>query len=489
MPQQRSPVPVFDAMKALAFVGDLSMGQPTDHSIRTACLAGRIARAAGFDEATAHAAQDAALIRWSGCTANAPNFADLLGDDVGGREAMLAGRAGWSAPLEQHGGVAAALKPVAEIHCEVSGEVGALLGLSTGTQAILRNVFETWDGSGLAWQSDSASVPPGVFAVALAGDLEIFSRAYDAARARDLISRKGGSVYPPDLAAIAIAEGERWIAELDAQPASARAASLAASHAERTAAIEPLADIVDLKLPWMTGYSRAVAAAAAQCAAHMGCADSAVETLYRAGLIHGIGRAAVPNSIWETRGPLPDAAWEKVRLVPYWTSRAGRQSGELAEAAELGSYAYERNDGSGYFRSLGAPAIGIEAQIIAAAVAWVALRSRRPWRDALPDDEAVKLLRDEAARGRFDRKVIDVLVSGGRAENIEPRKDAAGGVLTPRELDVLRAISRGGSNKEVAKALTLSPSTVRTHVENTFRKLGCSTRAAATLKASSLGLL
>jgi DNA-binding NarL/FixJ family response regulator len=61
--------------------------------------------------------------------------------------------------------------------------------------------------------------------------------------------------------------------------------------------------------------------------------------------------------------------------------------------------------------------------------------------------------------------------------------------LSPRETDVLRRISLGASNKEVARALELSPSTVRTHVESVFRKLQCSTRAAATLKASAMGLL
>jgi DNA-binding NarL/FixJ family response regulator len=53
----------------------------------------------------------------------------------------------------------------------------------------------------------------------------------------------------------------------------------------------------------------------------------------------------------------------------------------------------------------------------------------------------------------------------------------------------LRRISLGESNKEVARVLAISPSTVRTHVESVFRKLECSTRAAATLKAFTLGLL
>jgi DNA-binding CsgD family transcriptional regulator len=54
---------------------------------------------------------------------------------------------------------------------------------------------------------------------------------------------------------------------------------------------------------------------------------------------------------------------------------------------------------------------------------------------------------------------------------------------------VLHWISNGASNKAVALKLSISPSTVRTHVESVFRKLGCSTRAAATLKAAQLGLL
>ncbi|MGH8081172.1 MAG: response regulator transcription factor [Lysobacter sp.] len=61
--------------------------------------------------------------------------------------------------------------------------------------------------------------------------------------------------------------------------------------------------------------------------------------------------------------------------------------------------------------------------------------------------------------------------------------------MTERELDVLRWISLGASNKTAAQKLSIGPSTVRTHIESVFRKLGSSTRAAATLKATQLGLL
>ena len=79
-----------DVMLALAMVGDLSMGQPIDQSRRTARLAQWLAQAGGGDQAQIDAARQVALLRWSGCTANADGFMHLLGDDVGGRRAMLA---------------------------------------------------------------------------------------------------------------------------------------------------------------------------------------------------------------------------------------------------------------------------------------------------------------------------------------------------------------------------------------------------------------
>jgi response regulator RpfG family c-di-GMP phosphodiesterase/DNA-binding CsgD family transcriptional regulator len=501
-PDSDAALRVFDAVKALAFIGDLSMGQPTDHSLRTAWLAAQFARAAGTDEATRCAVVEASLLRWSGCTANASGFADVLGDDVGGREAMLENRPDWAQPLAAQGGVSAALTPLAQIHCEVSGEVARMLGLADGTQAALRHIFEAWDGGGLPDRLAGEAVPVAVYLIALAGDLEIFARVYGVEEALQLIAQRANARYPAALAALADAHGRQWLATLDALEPAHIDDALATPHMSDTTSAELIADVIDLKLPWMTGYSRAVAQTAAQCCAQLIADPLKQQRVYRAGLLHGIGRAAVPNALWDTPGRLPASAWERVRLVPYWTARAGRQTGALADAAELASYAYERGDGSGYFRGLSRDALPLEARVLAVAVAWVALRAARPWRAAFGVDEASQLLRDDAARGRFDPDVVETLLACVCGPDA-PRAAAAGAAqrraalsaaspaarLSARETDVLRSISRGASNKEVARELDLSPSTVRTHVESVFRKLECSTRAAATLKASALGLL
>ncbi|MGF6597451.1 HD-GYP domain-containing protein (c-di-GMP phosphodiesterase class II)/DNA-binding CsgD family transcriptional regulator [Paraburkholderia sp. GAS448] len=484
-----SAIRAFDAVKALAFIGDLSMGQPTDHSLRTAWLALQLAHAAGFGVSTCDTVREASLLRWSGCTANASGFADALGDDIAGREAMLAMRPDWAEPLDAQGGPAVAITPLAQIHCEVSGEVARMLGLSGDTEAALRHIFEAWDGNGMPDRLTGGLVPPAVFVVSIAGDLEIFSRVYGLERALTLIASRADARYPAQLTAFAATHAAQWLRTLDNEQAAGIDDALLTPRMREATSPELIADVIDLKLPWMTGYSRTVATTAAACCARLTADPQTQARVYRAGLIHGIGRAAVPNAIWNSPNRLSASAWEKVRLVPYWTSRAGRQTGALEQAAELASCAYERLDGSGYFRGTAGQALTREARVLGASIAWVALRSPRPWRAALTAGDAAQALRKEADERRFDRDVVEALLASGPAPQTAPRYRPQAARLSAREIDVLRSISRGASNKEAARELGLSPSTVRTHVESVFRKLECSTRAAATLKASSMGFL
>ena len=124
-----------------------------------------------------------------------------------------------------------------------------------------------------------------------------------------------------------------------------------------------------------------------------------------------------------------------------------------------------------------------------AVVAGQALQEARPWRASANASVATRRLIDDVRSGALDREVVDSLhaaTSFGSGYR-ETRETAA--PLSLHELEVLRRISFGHSNKETAEHLGISPATVRTHVESIFRKLGCTSRAAATLKASIAGLL
>jgi DNA-binding NarL/FixJ family response regulator len=71
----------------------------------------------------------------------------------------------------------------------------------------------------------------------------------------------------------------------------------------------------------------------------------------------------------------------------------------------------------------------------------------------------------------------------------EVRGRTSQGTLTHKELAVLGAVARGGSNRQVASSLAIGEATVKTHLANTYTKLGVGNRVAAVGRALELGLL
>jgi response regulator RpfG family c-di-GMP phosphodiesterase/DNA-binding CsgD family transcriptional regulator len=484
-------IAVFDAIRALAFIGDLSMGQPTDHSLRTAWLAGRIAAVAGCEDSEVETARHVALLRWSACVANAQEVAEFLSDDVLGRQALLESRN--SGVHQRDGGtpLPPAALAIAQIHCEIAGDVANLLGLSADTEAALRSVFETYDGSGVPGVLRGEDVPLATYVVALASDLEVFSRLYGLDGALAQVRGRANGLYPSFLIDVSAPLASTWMAELNssAEPWANIADPPTSIHGR--VGLELVGDVIDLKLPWMTGYSRRVAVLARDIGARLGLDESLCHRTYKAGLIHGIGRAAIPNSIWNAPDPLPASSLERLRLAPYWTSRAARHIEGLCAEAEIASFAFERRDGSGYFRGLSGAQMPLEGQIVAAAEQWISHRTRRPSRAALTDAQALDRMSEDARAGRFDPEVVTALLHCA-VPKVSPRvatPNRDGPRLSQRELEVLRRFSLGEGTKEIARTLNISPRTVRTHVERLFLKLNCATRAAATLKASTLGLI
>ena len=61
--------------------------------------------------------------------------------------------------------------------------------------------------------------------------------------------------------------------------------------------------------------------------------------------------------------------------------------------------------------------------------------------------------------------------------------------ISPRELNVLHALAAGQSNKEIARALGVSPNTIKTHVARLYEKLGAVRRTDAIARARELGVL
>jgi len=125
--------------------------------------------------------------------------------------------------------------------------------------------------------------------------------------------------------------------------------------------------------------------------------------------------------------------------------------------------------------------------VLAAADAYQAMCEPRAHRPAHSAEDAASLLRAEAKAGRLDRDAVEAVLGAAGHRVLRRREGPAG--LTSRELEVLRLLARGLSNKEIAGALFISTKTVANHVEHIYAKIEASSRAAASLFAMQHGLL
>jgi HD-GYP domain-containing protein (c-di-GMP phosphodiesterase class II) len=200
-----------------------------------------------------------------------------------------------------------------------------------------------------------------------------------------------------------------------------------------------------------------------------------------AGLLHDLGRAAVPNGIWDKPGRFGPLERERAQEHVRHSERVLARSPLLAPLAAIVAGHHERLDATGYPRGIPGPS-GRMARVLAAADVFSALTEDRAHRVALAPEPAARALADEAAAGRLDREAVGHVLeaAGQRAPRLRGELPAG---LSDREVEVLRLLARGLSNKEIGQQLFIAPKTVGRHVENIYAKTGVKTRAAAALYA------
>jgi len=143
-------------------------------------------------------------------------------------------------------------------------------------------------------------------------------------------------------------------------------------------------------------------------------------------------------------------------------------------------------DGSGYHRGLKATSLEPASRLLAAADAFHAMTEPRDHRPPMPLAEAAAVLREESAAGHHDGEMVAAVLRAAGQQTSAVERPAG---LTEREVQVIRLLARGLQTKQVAHALDISAKTADRHIQNVYRKIGVSTRAAATLYASERGLV
>jgi HD-GYP domain-containing protein (c-di-GMP phosphodiesterase class II) len=378
-------------------------------------------------------------------------------------------------------------------HCEVGRALAERLGLTSRVSRGLTQVYERWDGGGMPAHLKGEAIDMPVRLATVAFDVEVARRLLGAQSAIDMVRERSGKGYDPKVSDAFIRSSQRffeatgatsiWEATLAAEPGK----PMFIAGDQIDVAIRAMGEYADLKSRYTHGHSAGVAALAEGAARKLRLPDGDAKALAWAGHLHDIGRMGIMVTVWDKEGALTDGEWERVRLHAYHTDRILSRAPSLAMARALAAADHERLDGSGYHRRLPAAAMTMGARVLAAADVYHAMTERRPHRAAMPAEQAADELRKEARAGRLDGDAVEaVLDAAGHKARVQPQRP---GGLSDREIEVLRLVAKGLTNKEVAGALDISVKTTGHHLEHIYGKLGVTTRAAAALFAMQHDLL
>jgi response regulator RpfG family c-di-GMP phosphodiesterase/DNA-binding CsgD family transcriptional regulator len=373
---------------------------------------------------------------------------------------------------------------------EAAARLARRLGASPRVTESLGHSYGRWDGKIFPLLPSGDALSATARLVHLVHVAQMYQQVGGVEVADAVVRQRSGSEFDPELARLWLQNSHQllstlsldsvWDQVLSAEPEPHR--HVGPSHLDEVGGA--LADFVDLASPFTHGHSARVARLAESAALNAGLGADEAATIRRAAQVHDLGMVSVPNRVWIKTGPLNPSEWERVRLHAYHTHRILSLAEPLRVPAAIAGAHHERLDGSGYHRGLSASALPFPARLLAAAEVYQSMGEDRAWRPALKPAEATRQLREDVSARRLDARAVEsVLQAAGqpRPAGRSNRTWPAG--LTDREVDVLRAITRGQANKQIARELYVSQATVHTHVINLYGKIGVNTRAGATLFA------
>ena len=159
--------------------------------------------------------------------------------------------------------------------------------------------------------------------------------------------------------------------------------------------------------PELRGHVEGVAHLSAAVARRLGLGAEDLEELIIAAKLHDVGKIAIPDAVLHKRGPLDDGEWTLIRQHTVIGQRILGAIPALHGVGAIVRATHERWDGKGYVDGLAGDAIPLAARIIAVCDTFAAMTSDRPYRRAVPLEEAFAELR-RCAGTQFDSEVVRV---------------------------------------------------------------------------------
>ncbi|MCX7995838.1 MAG: HD domain-containing protein [candidate division WOR-3 bacterium] len=174
-------------------------------------------------------------------------------------------------------------------------------------------------------------------------------------------------------------------------------------------AVHALVQAIEMRDPTTKGHSAQVAELAQEIARKMDFPESKLHLIKFAGLLHDVGKIAVPESILRKPAELDEYEWVIVKKHPIHSMNIIKPINNLQEICKWVLHHHERWDGSGYPDGLKHEAIPIESRILAICDAYSAMVSDRPYRKGLTIEYALEEIQRCAGK-QFDPEIVKLFL-------------------------------------------------------------------------------
>ncbi len=183
------------------------------------------------------------------------------------------------------------------------------------------------------------------------------------------------------------------------------------------AALFALARSIEGRDPYTHGHCERLSELSVHLGGRLGLPPDQLTALRRAGIVHDIGKVAVPDAILLKNGPLTASEQKVMRAHPVVGERICRPLKSLGLVLPIIRHHHEKTDGSGYPDGLRGERIPITARVLQIVDVYDALTSARPYKKAVTTMEALHRMAGEVQRGWWDGRVLKEfreLLKGGR---------------------------------------------------------------------------
>jgi HD-GYP domain-containing protein (c-di-GMP phosphodiesterase class II) len=308
-------------------------------------------------------------------------------------------------------------RELVRVRCHRGADIATQLGFPESTADAIRCLDEHWDGRGKPHGFAGDAIPLAARIAGLAQTLEVFLTSQGPFVALDKVKERQGTWFDPALVDVCLRwkQDHAWWSDLldddlatrvQAMEPGEHARILDGAGLDRVA--EAFAEIIDAKSPYTSAHSTNVARFACGIGETLGMEESSIHSLYRAALLHDVGKLGVSNRILDKAAPLTAEEREVMAQHPLFSWSILRRVGAFRDFAWTASLHHERLDGSGYPWCVGDDELDVSARVLAIADVYEALTARRPYRDGLPIDEALRIIGKDTPF-RYDGRVFTAL--------------------------------------------------------------------------------